>query len=132
LDPHDTVSQVVDLLPLFANGRHQLREFHTRTFFEPDSYSVQASYSNGQNRIYSKSSHFRVRKPLGRESTAHDFLVRAAELDFTLTHIMVRAGNVLKTPGDRKELLMKLVMEHPGTRIEKQAKAAIKKIEGIE
>jgi len=198
LQPHDTISRVVDLLPLLGKGKYQLRDIHTRTFFEPGSYTAQASYVNDKNRIYSIIGLFTVMKPRGRDSKAYEFLVRATELelalkkdragavldsliqefpesayhilafiqkfkmyewsngqsdqeqgykaalsliesypsseaaDIALTHIMVRADRLMKTPKERKELLIKLVKEHPGTRIEKQAKAGLKKIEGVE
>lgn len=49
-----------------------------------------------------------------------------------LTHIMVRADKVIITPKQRKELLLKLAKEHPGTRIGRKAKEAIKNYEGVE
>ena len=43
LAPHDTLSFIVDLLTTYAHGRRQLRYIHTRTFYEPGFYTIQAT-----------------------------------------------------------------------------------------
>ncbi|MBA4313042.1 MAG: hypothetical protein C0417_10480 [Chlorobiaceae bacterium] len=53
LGPNKSISQIIDLLPMYANGKRNLRNVHTRTYFEPGSYTVQAIYEINHTRFYS-------------------------------------------------------------------------------
>jgi hypothetical protein len=95
LQPHDSETVTVDLLPLYAPGDKTARKLHTKTFFSPGLYTVQARFDTRSRRIASTPVSFRVRNPAGAERTAHDLLVRAGKLQ--LDHQEALAASALDT-----------------------------------
>lgn len=78
LEPHDSASIVLDLLPLYAKGEPASRKMHTKTFFSPGSYTVRSTFETGHGRTASRTVSFSVRDPDGTERLVHDLLVSAA------------------------------------------------------
>jgi len=79
LEPHDSASIVIDLLPLYAEGEQILRKMHTKTFFDPGSYTVRATFETGHGKTVSRAVRFSVAAPQGAERRVCDLLVRAAK-----------------------------------------------------
>jgi hypothetical protein len=81
VEPEDSASVTLDLLPLFAKGARNVRKLHTRTFLSPGSYTVRALFETGLGKTGSLTLSFTVRNPDGPELRARDLLERAAALE---------------------------------------------------
>ncbi len=78
LAPGDSEYQVMDLLPLYGAGKPILRQDHTKTFFPPGTYRIQAGYRRDTDTSYSRILSFNVKNPQGVESKAYNLLVDAS------------------------------------------------------
>ncbi|HEY6192659.1 MAG TPA: hypothetical protein VI215_10100 [Bacteroidota bacterium] len=92
VEPEDSSSVVIDLLPLYGKGERKLRKLHTKTFLSPGSYTVRATFQTGLGRAESRTVSFSVGKPQGSEATVHELLGRAATLELDQQQVAAAAS----------------------------------------
>jgi hypothetical protein len=77
--PGDSAYVVVDLLPLYAEGKPQARKLHTETFLPPGSYTVGATFESGAGKRASPPVSFTVSNPDEGERWNFEMLNKAAK-----------------------------------------------------
>jgi hypothetical protein len=81
VEPEDSTSVTMDLLPLYAPGKREFRKMHTKTFLSPGSYTVHATFETGLGKSASGTASFSVRSPEGTERQVHELLARSTALE---------------------------------------------------
>src|SRR5258708_6908852 len=92
VEPEDSSSVVIDLLPLYGKGDRNMRKLHTKTFLSPGSYTVHATFQTGLGMTESRTVSFSVRTPEGPERTVHELLARAAALELDQQKVAAAAS----------------------------------------
>ncbi len=92
VEPEDSSSITIDLLPLYGKGERNMRKLHTKTFLRPGSYTIHATFQTGLGRAESRTVSFSVRKPEGPEGAVHGLLARAAALELDQRKVAAAAA----------------------------------------